>query len=189
VLRSKYEAASRLKTTTRPSTSVADRPASRMRVLLTERLKERPHCEALTSDDDAATCRQSYNAGEKRCSLQSRVDIGRDHSNEKPSFERGWPGAAGSAARGEPSVEFAPDPVVLTIGSFVKAGASQAGRASEELWAALFGRICDLHTTSLASMRSGQRWQERSAACARAGAWHLIPCMIRFFSICGGNRQ
>src|SRR5215510_10413942 len=108
------------------------------------------------------TCRQSYRAGVKRCSLQFRVDIGSDHSNEKPSFERGWPGAAGSAARGEPFATFSSDPVRLTIGSFVKAGASHSGRASGALGAALFGRICDLHTTSLASMRSGLRWQEQA---------------------------
>ena len=57
--------------------------------------------------------------------MSARDDIGNDHSNEKPSFESGWPGAAGSAAREESFAIFAPDPVRLAIGSFVKAGASQ----------------------------------------------------------------
>src|SRR4029079_15043559 len=98
-----------------------------------------------------------------RCDyLSDRDDIGNDHSNEKPSLDSGWPRAAGSITRGGSFATFGPDPVRLTIGNFVKAGASQTGCASEVLGSALFGRICDLHTTSLASMRSSRRWQEEA---------------------------
>jgi hypothetical protein len=76
--------------------------------------------------------------------LSDRDDIGSAISNEKPSFERGCPGGGGSTARGKPSGKFSPDPVRLAIGSFVKAGASQAERVSEALGAIFFGRICDL---------------------------------------------
>ena len=81
-------------------------------------------------------------------------------------------------------VEFAPDPVRLAIGSFLKVGASQVGCASEALGAALFGRICNLHTTSMASMRSGQRWQERVAGCAPAGClapYTLHDTLFQYF--------
>ena len=99
----------------------------------------------------------------RRCDyLSDRDDIGNAISNEKPSLDRGWPGAAGSTTRAGSLATFAPDPVRLAIGSFVKAGASQSGHASETLGAAFFGRICDLRTTSLASMRSGRRWQEQA---------------------------
>lgn len=79
--------------------------------------------------------------------LSDRDDIGNAISNEKPSLDRGWPGAAGSTVRGElplDAFESAEEPVRLTIGNFVKAGASQIGCASEVPGPALFGRICDL---------------------------------------------
>ena len=129
----------------------------------------------------------------RRCDyLSDRDDIGNAISNEKPSLDRGWPGAAGSTTRAGSLATFAPDPVRLAIGSFVKAGASQSGRASEALGAALFGRICDLHTDLLgfyeigsAMARTGLNPQD----VRRRDAWHRIPCMIRFFSIFGGIRQ
>lgn len=97
--------------------------------------------------------------------LSERDDIGNAISNEKPSLDRGWPGAVGSTTRGElpfDAFESAEEPVRLTIGNFVKAGASQTGRASEVPGPTLFGRICELQKTSLASMRSGRRWQEQA---------------------------
>jgi hypothetical protein len=93
--------------------------------------------------------------------FSDRDDIGNDISNEKPSFECGWPGPAGSLA-GEGLSAAREDRVRAVIGSFVKAGASQAMRSSEAVGVAFFGRISDLHTTSLASMRSGPRWQEQA---------------------------
>jgi hypothetical protein len=131
-----------------------------------------------------------------RAYFSDRDDIGNAISKEKPSFERGWPGSFGSQARGEPSSAiFGPvgsgDFVRPAIGSFVKAGASQAERGSEVFGPAFFGRICDLHRTS--------GFYEIGSAMARTGlipavarqraAWHHIPCMIRFFSIYGGIRQ
>src|SRR4029079_3301471 len=123
-------------------------------MLLTVRLKERLRYDVLPST--------TLQCGSGATQPQFRVDIGNDHSNEKPSFETGRPGAAGSTAGVGSFATFAPDPVPLAIGSLVKAGASQFGCASEPPGAALFGRICDLRTTSLASMRSGRRWQEQA---------------------------
>lgn len=97
-----------------------------------------------------------------RAYFSDRDDIGSAISNEKPSFDWGWPGAAGSAALAARSSDALDDLVRPAIGSFVKAGASQAERASEVPGTAFFDRICDLHKTSLASMRSGPRWQERA---------------------------
>src|SRR6476660_7940536 len=79
-----------------------------------------------------------------RCDyLSDRDDIGNDHSNEKPSLDSGWPGAAGSTTRGElPSDATEPaeePPVRLTIGNFVKVGASQTGCAPEVLGPAFIG--------------------------------------------------
>src|SRR4029079_7832483 len=133
-------------------------------MLLTVRFKERLRCDVQASrapgPANNLTMRKRSGAAcnYRRCDyLSDRDDIGNDHSNEKPSLDSGWPGAAGSITRGGSFATFGPDPVRLTIGNFVKAGASQTGCASEVLGSALFRRICDLHTTSLASMRSSRR--------------------------------
>jgi hypothetical protein len=84
--------------------------------------------------------------------LSDLDDIGNAISNENPSFETGSPGSFGSPADEPSALVFEPASsdarVWPAIGSFVKAGACHAGRASEVPGPAFFGRIYDLHKTS-----------------------------------------
>jgi len=129
------------------------------------------------------------------------TDIGSAISNEKPSFELGCVGAAGTLGSGElPSavVKASDDLVRLAIGTLVTAGASQAERAPSAVGPVLLCCICNLHKITLTSgrlqpsMRLVQHDKIGPIPAGRAypqSAWHAVACMISFFQISGNSTK
>ena len=164
---------------------------------MTVRFKER-----LRRPDSACagTCQQSYCGSEAAQPSIGGVAITCPTATtlETPfqMKSRAWIGA-GQALPVRPReresfATFAPDPVRLAIGNFVKAwrlpDRGALPRCLGQPCLAAFVPPHDLlgfYEIGSAMARTGLNPQE----VRWRGAWHRIPCMIRFFSIFGGIRR